>query len=175
MRSGRKKTTIKDAIRLVALPGISANEILAMLDEFGDDDRIIDVIKLVHSSRFNDAEMARVVDIIESVDLTKTDEQWTLDNMKCETSSDFFMLATSLRLSRAEIIILVKNGIATNDDITRVMKNVESIDLIDAVIRWRPEMFKNELSSYVGRHGIQAKLDKAIERSGANLKFKFLT
>lgn len=166
---------LKDALNGIKNKELEIEKIEMILDKFGTDDRLIEAIKTYHTNRFSSTSFVRVVDIIESLDLTAIDESYLASKIDEMSMKNFYTLLINMKLSRPELVFFIKNGIAQDDEIIKAFGVMKLPDLIEITARWRPKLFKGPLAQYIVSYSIpQNKIDKYLARCQLDQKFKFL-
>jgi hypothetical protein len=83
----------------------------------------------------------------------------------------FLELITSGKISRPEIIYFIKTGLASDDDLKKIFDNrVTSQDLVEVVLRWRPQLFQSILKEHCKQFNVTD--DKIIHAKRIALKLE---
>jgi hypothetical protein len=148
---------------------------------------IKDVIDLVDLTKFDEqtilesftkaARRSFFSVIAKSAANSKTADEEEITSAISDAAKRSFLELTILgKISRPEIIYFIKVGFASDDDIKRIFdRRVASQDLVDVVLRWRPQLFQSTLSAYCNKFGItNDKINDAKRMTMQLGKFDFI-
>jgi hypothetical protein len=156
---------------------LTVDEIEKLLDSASITDELTDFVakKYEEQIKTNDS-FKRIRDIINLVDLTIHDENSITSSLSEAAKRSFFSLAYKSKLSRPEIVYYVKKDLVNDDDIKKLFETKSATnDLIEVLLRWKPELFENLLKPYCKQYMITSDIiENAKQRMLKLEKFNFL-